>query len=155
MPKIDMANQMKSLLRRKSSCVLTTTDGDTPHCPLMAYITSEAADRLLLIAPRNTRKYRKITHHPNVSLLIDTRGELARYNTQALTLTGTCYTLDDDEEIAFVKQAFNRHHPHLNNFIGKASVAFLCIEFDLIFDGPENAHHETLRTKHPKQVFIE
>lgn len=152
MPKIDMINKMKSLLRRKSSCVLATTDGDTPHCSLMAYIILEAADRLFLVTPRKTRKYRNIKHHPNVSLLIDTRGEQARNNTQALTMTGTCYTLDDDEEISVVKEAFSRHHPHLHDFICKAGVAFLCIEFDsfLFLDGPENAHHEILRTKHPK-----
>ena len=153
MPKNDdMTNKMKSLLRRKSSCVLATTDGDTPHCSLMAYITSEVADRMFLITPRNTRKYRNIKHHPNVSLLIDTRGEQARNNTQALTLTGTCYTLDDDEEINVVKEAFIRHHSHLQNLICKESVVILCIEFDsfLLLDGPENAHHEILREKNVK-----
>ena len=153
MPKNDdMINKMRSLLRRKSSCVLATTDGDTPHCSLMAYITSEVADRMFLITPRNTRKYRNIKHHPNVSLLIDTRGEQERINTQALTLTGTCYTLDDHEEASIVKEAFSRHHPHLRDFIFNENVAILCIEFDsfLLLDGPVNAHHEILRTKHPK-----
>ena len=152
MPENDMINIMKSLLRRKSSCVLATTDGDTPHCSLMAYITSEAADRLFLVTPRNTRKYRNIKRHPNVSLLIDTRGEQTRNSTQALSLSGTCYTLEDDEEIIFVKETFIRHHPHLHDFICKESIAFLWIEFDsfLFLDGPENAHHEILRPKHPK-----
>lgn len=153
MPKNDdMINKMKSLLRRKSSCVLATTDGDTPHCSLMAYITPEVADRMFLITPRNTRKYRNIKHHPNVSLLIDTRGEQARNNTQALTLNGTCYTLDDHEEVSIVREAFSRHHPHLHDFIFNENVAILCIEFDsfLLLDGPENAHHQILRTQHPK-----
>ncbi len=35
-----------------------------------------------------------------------------RSNTQALTLNGTCYTLDDDVKIFFVKSAFSRHTPH-------------------------------------------
>ena len=147
-----MINKMKSLLRRKSSCVLATTDGDTPHCSLMAYITSEAADRLFLVTPRNSKKYRNIRRRPNVSMLIDTRGEQTRNNTQALTLTGTCHTLEGDKEVSFVKEAFNRQHPHLHDLICKGDVAFLCVEFDsfLFLDGPENAHHEFLRTKHPR-----
>lgn len=150
MTKIDMIDQMKTLLRRKSSCVLATTDGNRPHCSLMAYITSKTVDRLFLVTPRNTRKYRNITHHPKVSLLIDTRGEQPRSNTHALTLAGTCHTLEDDEEISIVKEAFRRQHPHLHDFICKESVAFLCVELDsfLFLDGPENAHHEVLRTKH-------
>ncbi len=144
-----MIENMKSLLRRKSSCVLATTDGDKPHCSLMAYITLETADRLFLVTPRDTKKYRNIKRHPSVSLLIDTRGEQTRNNTQALTLTGTCYILEHDDKISKVKAAFNRHHPDLQNFIRNRGVAFLCVEFDsfLFLDGPESAHHEILREK--------
>jgi hypothetical protein len=83
-----MIEKMKSLLRRKSSCVSATADGDTPHCSLMACIPSEDAGRFLLVTPRNTKKYRDIGRHPGVRLPIDTRGEQTRRNTQALTLTG-------------------------------------------------------------------
>ena len=147
-----MANKLEKindLLLRKDSCVLATTDGETPHCSLMAYITSEAADRIYLVTPSNTKKYRNIKRHPGVSLLIDTRGEQSRRSTQALTLTGTCYVLEDDNEISKVKAAFNRHHPHLKEFIRKRDVSFLGVEFDsfLFLDGPENAHHEILKKK--------
>ena len=100
----------------------------------MAYITLETADRLFLVTPRDTKKY---------------RGEQTRNNTQALTLTGTCYVLEHDDEISKVKAVFNRHHPHLQNFIRNRDVAFLCVEFDsfLFLDGPERAHHEILREK--------
>ncbi len=149
MHKVDMVNKMKSLLRRKSSCVLATTDGVTPHCSLMAYITSEASDRMFLVTPRNTRKYRNIKHHPNVSLLIDTRGEQSRQDTLALTLTGTCYVLGDDEEVSVVQEAFNREHPHLQGLMSRGDVVFLCVAFDsfLFLNGPENAHHGILREK--------
>jgi nitroimidazol reductase NimA-like FMN-containing flavoprotein (pyridoxamine 5'-phosphate oxidase superfamily) len=140
-----MINKIKSLIRRKSSCVLATTDRETPHCSLMAYIISENAERLFLVTPRNTRKYRNIKRNPHVSLLIDTRGEQTRVNTQALTVTGTCYILEDDEEIQTVMEAFSRNHSHLNDFISRGDIAFLRVEFDsfLYLDGPENAHHET------------
>lgn len=145
----DMIDKMKALLRRKSSCVLATTDGATPHCSLMAYITMEAAERLFLVTPRNTKKFRNIKQNPHVSLLIDSRGDQQRKNTKALTVTGTCYPLDDDEEISIVKEAFKRHHPHLQNLICREKVAFLCVEVDafLLLDGPERAHHETLKKK--------
>lgn len=142
-----MIDEMKALLMRKSSCVLATTDGNIPHCSLMAYIASETADRLYLVTSINTKKYRNIKNHPEVSLLIDTRGEQVRENTQALTVSGTCYILESDEEIHSVKEAFKRQHPHLQDFIRKGGVAFLCVEFEsfLIAEGPERIHHEIIR----------
>ncbi len=147
-----MINKMKALLRQKNSCVLATTDGVIPHCSLMAYITLESASRLYLVTPRNTKKFRNINQNPNVSLLIDTRGEQDRGKTKALTVTGTCFTLKDDEEISSVRKTFIRLHPHLDGLIRKEEVAFLCVEFDsfLLLDGPERAHHENLREKHTK-----
>jgi len=144
-----MINKIQSLIRRKSSCVLATTDRETPHCSLMAYIISENAERLFLVTPRNTRKYRNIQRNPHVSLLIDTRGEQTRANTQALTVTGTCYILEDDEEIQTVKEEFNRNHSHLRDFISRGDIAFLRVEFDsfLYLDGPQRAHHETFGVK--------
>ncbi len=149
MPNIDMIDQMKALLRRRSSCVLATTDGTAPHCSLMAYIPSEAGDRLFLVTPRNTKKFRNLTRYPKVSLLIDSRGEQARQHTQALTLNGTCYTLDNDEDISFLRQAFIRQHPHLQEFICKGDVVYLCVAFDsfLLLNGPDKAHHEILKEK--------
>ena len=140
---------MKSLLRRKSSCVLATTDGNTPHCSLMAYIIPKEADRLYLVTPQNTKKFENIRHHPGVSLLIDTRGEQKRLHTQALTITGTCQILEDVNEVSKLRKAFKHHHPHLQGLIHKGDVAFLCVKFDsfLFLDGPENAHHEIVNQK--------
>jgi nitroimidazol reductase NimA-like FMN-containing flavoprotein (pyridoxamine 5'-phosphate oxidase superfamily) len=139
-----MIEKIKSLLRRKSSCVLATTDGDTPHCSLMAYIISADVDRMYFVTPQNTTKYQNIRRHPGVSLLIDTRGEQRRSHTQALTITGTCQILADANEISRVRKAFKHHHAHLQGLIHKGRVAFLCVKFDsfLFLDGPENAYYE-------------
>lgn len=142
-----MLNRIKSLIKRKTSCVLATTDGHTPHCSLMAYTVSEDGDRLYLVTPRDTKKYQNIKHHPSVSLLIDTRGEQSRSQTEALTVTGTCHILEDVEEISKVTAAFKRHHPHLQTLMGKGSIAFLYVAFEsfLFLEGPEKAYHENLK----------
>ncbi len=100
-----------------------------------------------MVTPINTKKYRNIKNHPEVSLLIDTRGEQVLENTQALTVSGTCTILKPDEEIDRVKEAFKRQHPDLQDFIRKRGVAFLRVEFDsfLLAEGPERTHHEIVR----------
>lgn len=142
-----MINRIKSLIKRKTSCVLATTDGHTPHCSLMAYTVSEDGDRLYLVTPCNTKKYQNIKHHPGVSLLIDTRGEQSRSQTEALTVSGTCHILKNTQEISKVKEAFKRQHPHLATLIGKDRIAFLYVAFEsfLFLEGPEKAYHENLK----------
>ena len=141
-----MLNRIKSLIKRKTSCVLATTDGNTPHCSLMACIIANDGDRLYLVTPRNTKKFQNISRQPGVSLLIDTRGEQSRSQTEALTVTGTCHILEDVEEIAKIAAAFKRQHPHLETLIGRGNIAFLYVAFEsfLFLDGPEKAYHEKL-----------
>jgi nitroimidazol reductase NimA-like FMN-containing flavoprotein (pyridoxamine 5'-phosphate oxidase superfamily) len=107
-----MANMLKkinALILRKDSCVLATTDGETPHCSLMAYIPDESGERLYLVTSNASRKYQNIRRHPRVSLLIDTRGEQQRKLTQAVTVTGTCDILQDTVKIAQIKADY-RHY---------------------------------------------
>jgi len=113
---------------RKDSCVLATTDGETPHCSLMAYVPDDSGERLFLITSSASRKYQNIRRHPRVSLLIDTRGEQQRKFTQALTVTGTADILQDTGEIAQVKATFVRQHPDLAGFIRKDEMAVICVQ---------------------------
>ena len=142
----DMLDKIKDLILRKDSCVLATTDGETPHCSLMAYVPCDSGERLFLATSSASRKYQNIQRHPRVSLLIDTRGEQQREFTQAVTVTGTCDFLQDTAKIAQIKADFVRQHPHLDDFIRKDDIAVMCVEVDffLLLEGPERAHYEIL-----------
>ncbi len=141
-----MLNKIKDLIRRKDSCVLATTDGETPHCSLMAYVPCDSGERLFLVTSSASRKYQNIRRHPRVSLLIDTRGEQQREFTQAVTVTGTCVILQDRAKITQIKADFACQHPHLDNFISKDDIAVMCVQVDffLLLEGPERAHLEIL-----------
>lgn len=140
----NLLEKINALILRKDSCVLATTDGETPHCSLMAYVTGESGERLYLVTSRDSRKYQNIRCHPRVSLLIDTRGEQQRKLTQAVTITGNCHILQDTAEIAQVKADFFRQHPQLDDFIRKNDVAVMCVQIDffLLLEGPERAYYE-------------
>jgi nitroimidazol reductase NimA-like FMN-containing flavoprotein (pyridoxamine 5'-phosphate oxidase superfamily) len=142
----DMLAKIKDLILRKDSCVLATTDGETPHCSLMAYVPGDSGEQLFLVTSSASRKYQNIRRRPRVSLLIDTRGELQREFTQAVTVTGTCDILQDTAKIAQIKADFIRQHPDLGDFIGKDDIAVMCVQVDffLLLEGPERAHYEVL-----------
>jgi nitroimidazol reductase NimA-like FMN-containing flavoprotein (pyridoxamine 5'-phosphate oxidase superfamily) len=142
----DMLDKIKDLILRKDSCVLATTDGETPHCSLMAYVPGASGQQLFLVTSSASRKYRNIQRHPRVSLLIDTRGEQQREFTQAVTVTGACDILQDTVKIAQIKADFLRQHRHLGDFIRKDDIAVMCVQVDffLLLEGPERAHYEIL-----------
>jgi nitroimidazol reductase NimA-like FMN-containing flavoprotein (pyridoxamine 5'-phosphate oxidase superfamily) len=147
----DMLDKIKELILRKDSCVLATTDGETPHCSLMAYVPGDSGERLFLVTSSASRKYQNIRRRPRVSLLIDTRGEQQRGEqqrefTQAVTVTGTCDILQDTAKISQIKADFIRQHPDLGDFIGKDDIAVMCVQVDffLLLEGPERAHYEIL-----------
>jgi nitroimidazol reductase NimA-like FMN-containing flavoprotein (pyridoxamine 5'-phosphate oxidase superfamily) len=146
-----MLEKINALILRNDSCVLATTDEETPHCSLMAYIPDDSGERLYLVTSIASRKYQNIQFHPRVSLLIDTRGEQQRKLTQEVTVTGTCDILQDSAEISRVKAAFVRQHPQLNDVIGKGDVAVMCVEIDsfLLLEGPERAHYQILDRRQP------
>ena len=64
----NMLKKIKALILRKDSCVLATTNGDTPHCSLMAYVPDDTGERLFLITSSASRKYQNIRHHPYMKL---------------------------------------------------------------------------------------
>lgn len=97
----DMLDKIKDLILRKHSCILATTDGETLHCSLMAYVPCDSGERLFLVTLSASRKFQNIRRHPRVSLLIDTRGEQQREFAQAVTVTGTCDILQDTARISW------------------------------------------------------
>ena len=141
-----MIDQMKTLLRRKSSCVLATTDGNRPHCSLMAYITSKTVDRLFLVTPRNTRKYRNITHHPKVSLLIDTREKAPSSQAKALTVEGRFCKINEKEKRTQIVAKLLKTHAHLKEFMQDPKAEIICVKINsfLFLNGLQEAHFESL-----------
>jgi nitroimidazol reductase NimA-like FMN-containing flavoprotein (pyridoxamine 5'-phosphate oxidase superfamily) len=141
-----MIERMKDLVRRKDSCVLATTDGETPHCSLMAYVPDPEAEHIFLITSRDTRKYQNLQQHPRVSLLIDTRGGRERGTTQALTVTGTCRLLPEGGEASRIKALFVDRHPHLRGLLDREDIAIVCVRAEslLLLDGPESSHYEVI-----------
>ncbi len=141
-----MLETMKSLVCKKNLCVLATTDNHAPHCSLMVYLADESNERLFLVTPRTSRKFRNIQNNPRVSLLIDTRDDRQHDATSALTITGTCEILPSGEKSEQMKVAFAKQYPHMADFVHKSDVAVVCVQIEsfLLLEGPEHAHYETL-----------
>lgn len=142
-----MLRAIKTLIKSKDVCVLSTVSGGAPHCSLMSYITDDACKEFYMITLTDTKKYRNLQGNRAVSLLIDTREadvDHTRKNILALTVSGVFKKLDDPSEAERILQQLLKRHPHLKEFAesGNATVFAVQAKTFQLLDGVSRSHFE-------------
>jgi general stress protein 26 len=139
--------RMLALVESRDMAVLATTDGREPHASLMAYTSADGGRIIYLATGTDSSKYRNLTAHPRVSLLIDTRetaacpgSESPRSAIQALTVGGSAELVPPDSA-AEIDALFRERHPHMHDFLDDASTVFLVVHVTdlLLLDGVTDA----------------
>lgn len=139
--------QVLALIETQDMAVLATTDGNEPHASLMAYISSNGGRTIYLATGADSTKYRNITAHPRVSLLVDTRevstcpgSEAPRSAIQALTVGGRAETVPPDQS-GEPERLFRIAHPHMQAFLDDPDTVFLAVRVTdlLLLDGVTDA----------------
>jgi nitroimidazol reductase NimA-like FMN-containing flavoprotein (pyridoxamine 5'-phosphate oxidase superfamily) len=141
-----MLDQMKTLAKSKTVCVLATVAGSKPYCSLMAYATDEECREVYMATQRGTKKFRNLTENASVSLLIDTRETLPRSQAQALTVEGVCAPIDDPARKDRARSRLLEKNPHIEDFLAHPECVLLRVEIKsfLLLKGLTEAHHATL-----------
>ena len=118
------------LARSQPYCVLCTHGQDQAYGSLVAFAFSEDLRFALFATPVATRKYRLLSEHGGVALVVDDRPEfpLDMMRVEAITATGTARRLDDPAEIAHGAQLLLARHPQLESFVTADSQALFKIE---------------------------
>ncbi|MGM0453009.1 MAG: pyridoxamine 5'-phosphate oxidase family protein [Thermodesulfobacteriota bacterium] len=139
-----MRNRMESLVRQQRFGVLATTAGDRPHCSLMAYVPDAACSQIYMVTRAKSKKFRNLTQNPNVSLLVDTRGDNSGENVQALTIEGVCAAIGDESKARAAAEKLLATHPQIGEFLADADSQLLCMRIDsfLLLDGLSDAYFE-------------
>jgi len=142
-----MIDEMKTLLKNNSMCVLATSAEDRPHCSLMAYVADEEARTVYMVTRRSSRKYRNMERNPHVSILVDTRtvqGDRAKI--QALTVSGVFSPLHEASERASALGRIMTGHPHLASLLKQPDIEVIAVQVTsfLLLDGAVESHFETM-----------
>jgi len=125
-----MLEAIKTLIRSKDVCVLSTVSGGEPHCSLMSYVTDESCEKFFMLTRKETKKYRNLEGNRAVSLLIDTREEdidQSRKNIRVLTVSGVYEKLEDPSQQEKILRQLLERHPHLKDVIESAEVAVFSV----------------------------
>jgi nitroimidazol reductase NimA-like FMN-containing flavoprotein (pyridoxamine 5'-phosphate oxidase superfamily) len=122
-----MLETIKTLIKSKDICVLSTVSDGEPHCSLMSYVTDDECREFYMITLPATKKYRNLEGNSAASLLIDTREDdrdRKRQDIRALTVRGVFRSIGEKGKEAVVLQKLLQRHPHLKEFAesGEAKV---------------------------------
>ena len=141
-----MLEQMRALAKERNMCVLATIDNAKPYCSLMAYAADETCNEIYMVTHRKTQKYKNLLENPAVSLLIDTREKTPRSQTQALTIEGTFYKIQNPKKKIEIRNTLLKEHPHLEGFMDHPDAEFLCIKIKafLLLNGLTDSHYVQL-----------
>lgn len=125
-----MLEAIKTLIRSKDVCVLSTVSGGEPHCSLMSYVTDESCETFFMLTRKETKKYHNLEGNRAVSLLMDTREEdinQSRKNMRVLTVSGVYEKLEDPSQQEKILRQLLERHPHLKDVIGGAEAALFSV----------------------------
>ncbi len=138
---------MLALIEAQDMAVLATTDGHEPHASLMAYASTDGGRTIYLATGADSTKYRNITSHPRVNLLIDTReistcpgSDAPRSSIQALTIGGSAAVIPQ-EQSSEPDRLFRAAHPHMHAFLDDPDTVFIAVRVTdlLLLNGVTNA----------------
>ena len=142
-----MLETIRSLIKSKDVCVLSTVSGGEPHCSLMSYVTDDDCREFYMLTLPATKKYRNLEGNSAVSLLIDTREEDVdhrRKDIRALTVSGVFRKIDDDATAEAIIRKLLQKHPHLEDFAKSGAIKVFAVRaksFQLL-EGVSRAHFE-------------
>ncbi len=142
-----MLETIRSLIKSKDVCVLSTVSGGEPHCSLMSYVTDDDCREFYMLTLPATKKYRNLEGNSAVSLLIDTREEDVdhrRKDIRALTVSGVFRKIDDDATAEAIIRKLLQKHPHLEDFTKSSAIKVFAVRaksFQLL-EGVSRAHFE-------------
>jgi nitroimidazol reductase NimA-like FMN-containing flavoprotein (pyridoxamine 5'-phosphate oxidase superfamily) len=121
-------NDIGNLLRSQTLAVLATSAGRHPYCTLVGFAFTANLKTLVFATMRDTRKFRNITNHGAVSLLIDSRTNSAVdfKDAVALTVLGTAAEVTGKARGTY-RRLFLKRHPHLASFVDSPNTALVAV----------------------------
>lgn len=122
---------LKELLLHQQLAAVATQMPAGPYTSLVAFSVSDDLRKITFVTSRATKKFRNVSAHPNVSILIDSRTHsVADFSTgTAVTAIGKAIEITGSEAGA-TAQRFVEKHPYLGDFVQLPTTAILqvCVE---------------------------
>jgi len=127
-PDSEIISSIKDLMNSRHLAVLATCSESFPYTSLVGFAFSEDLKELYFATFENTNKFRNLSEHPGVSLLVDSRENTASdfKEARALTILGKAESARESE-MAEIQKLYLRRFPHLEDFVRDPACAMIKI----------------------------
>ncbi len=142
-----MRKDIQELIQLNRTCVLATVSGVEPHCSLMSYATDDDCREIYMATSKETKKYRNMTANPHISLLVDSRQDVAAgpaAPVRALTIAGTFQKDVDEKKAADIRERLFRKNADLRKIFDNPDTAIIVVRICTVqlLDGLTDAYFE-------------
>lgn len=126
--KLQVLSRLSELFANQRLAVLATVSDGQPHCNIVAFMHSEDLRQIFFATTRDSRKYQSLVRHPEISMLVDSRGNNPSdfEHAVAVTIDGVARDLRGQKS-AFV-ELYASKHPTLREFVSQPDCALVCLE---------------------------
>jgi nitroimidazol reductase NimA-like FMN-containing flavoprotein (pyridoxamine 5'-phosphate oxidase superfamily) len=124
----EILGKVRELFDDQRLAVLATVSDGQPHCDIVAFAHSEDLRRLFFATMRDTHKYQSLTQHPEVSMLVDSRGNKPSDLERAVAVTIDGVARDLVGQKPDFVELFASKHPTLVGFISQTGCALVCVD---------------------------
>lgn len=125
----DLFISIQKLLETQLFAVLATQSEEYPYCSLVGFASSSDIKEIYFATTRATHKYKNMTAHSKISLLINSQSNKADdfKEAQALTAFGTAVEVKNDQEALGL---YLKKVPYLEDFVKSADCALIKVNID-------------------------
>lgn len=126
--------RVKKLFTEQRLCVLATQDEMGPYTSLVGFVASEDIHCLYFATTKQTAKFKNLSEHSRVSVLVDDRKnqEADFGDSIAVTALGLAKPVKT-EDCEQHKSRYLRKHPYLQSFIEAPSCQLVEVEIEKYF----------------------
>jgi general stress protein 26 len=124
----EVFGRLQALFDNQRLAVLATVSDGQPHCNIVAFVHSEDLRKLFFATMRDSRKYRSLVSHPEISMLVDSRGNVPSDLQQAVAVTIDGVARDLQEEKGTFIGLYVSKHPSLIDFVSQPGCALICLD---------------------------
>ena len=130
-----LVERIRSLVTTQPYGVLCTHGEDQAYGSLVAFVFTADLCSAAFATPIATRKYRLLTEHQRVALVIDNRPQHleAMMQVEAITATGRARELQAGAQFDQLSGLLVERHPQLRTFVGADSCALFQIAITRFF----------------------
>ncbi len=132
---LPLADRIRRLVTSQPYGVLCTHGDDHAYGSLVAHAFSEDLQIAVFATPISTRKFRLLTEHDRVALVIDDRSvaQADMMKVEAITATGRAHRVEGGPERELCVQMLLAQHPQLESFLASESCALFRVAIIRVF----------------------